>query len=59
MLSASQIAGFLNQLFIQNKLLKQPYFMHVDTNSEKLKVDRKFFDWAWSKMGVASLGVGL
>ena len=25
MLSASQIAGFLNQLFLQNKLMKQPH----------------------------------
>ena len=42
MLSASQIAGFLNQLFLQNKLMKQPYFLYVDTNSQRIKDDRKF-----------------
>ena len=43
MLSASQIAGFLNLLFPQNKSMKQPpHFLHVDTNSQKLKIDRKF-----------------
>ena len=30
-------------------------FLHVDTNSQKLKVNRKFFGWAWSKMGVANM----
>ena len=39
MLSASEITGFLNQLFLWNKLMKQPHFLHVDTNSQKLKVD--------------------
>ena len=39
----NQIAGFLNQLFLQNKLMKQPLFLHVDTSSQKLKVDQKFF----------------
>ena len=35
--------------------MKQPHFLHVDTDSQKLKVDRKIFSWAWSKMGVANL----
>ena len=39
----NQIAGFLNELFLQNKLMKQPHFLHVDTSSQKLKVDQKFF----------------
>ena len=26
MLSANQIAGFLNQVFLQNKSMKQPHF---------------------------------
>ena len=43
MLKANPIALFLNQLFLQNKSLKQPYFLHVDTNSQKLKVDLTFF----------------
>ena len=29
--------------------------MHVDTDSQKLKADQKFFRWEWSKMGVVSL----
>ena len=51
MLSTNQIAGFLNQ----NKLMKQPHFLYVDTNSQKLKVDPKFFGWALSRIGVANL----
>ena len=35
--------------------MKQPYFLHADTDSQKLKADRNFFGWAWSKMGVANL----
>ena len=57
MLSANQITGFLNQLFLLSKLMKQPHSLHVDINS--LKVDRKFFDCALSKMGVAKLVSGL
>ena len=59
MLSANQIAGFSNQPFLQNKSMKQPHFLHVDTNSEKLKVDRKVFSWASPKMSVANLVSGL
>ena len=55
----NQIAGFLNQLFLQNKSIKQPHFLHVDIDSQKLNVNRKCFSWAWSKMGVASLVCGL
>ena len=59
MLSAIQIASFLNQPFVQNRSMKQPHFLHVDTNSQKLKVDRKVFGWAWLKMVVANLVSGL
>ena len=59
MLSAIQIAKFLNQPFLQNKSMKQLHFLHFDTNLQKLKVDRKFFGWAWSEMGVANLVSGL
>ena len=45
MLSANQIAGFLNQPFLQYKWMKQPNILQVDTNSQKLKVDLKSF---WS-----------
>ena len=38
-----------------NKLI----FLHVDTDSQKLKADQKFIGWAWGKMGVASLVTGL
>ena len=59
MFSVNQIAGFFNQLFLQNKLMKQPHFLHVDTNSQKSKVDQKNFGWAWSKTGVANQVSGL
>ena len=55
MFSANQIAGFFNQPYLQNKSMKKPDFLHVDTNSYKLKVDQKLFGWAWLKLGVASL----
>ena len=55
MFSANQIAGFFNQPYLQSKSMKQPDFLHVDTNSHKVKVDQKIWGWAWSEMGVASL----
>ena len=39
MFSANQIAGYFNQPYLQNKSIKYPDFLHVDTNSQKLKVD--------------------
>ena len=39
--------------------MKQPHFLHVDTNSQKLKVDLKFFSWAWFRMGVTNLVSGI
>ena len=59
MFSANQIAGLFNQSYLQNKSMKQPDFLHVDTNSHKLKVDQKIFGWAWSEAGVTSLVTGL
>ena len=41
MLLANQITGFLNQLYLWKKMMKKPGFLHVDTNSWKLKVDQK------------------
>ena len=38
MLLANQIAGFFNQLSLHKKVMKRPDFLHVDTNSKKLKV---------------------
>ena len=34
-------------------------FLHVDTDSQKLNADQKFSAWAWPKIGVASLVMGL
>ena len=45
MLSAIQIAGFLYQVFLQGNSMKN----HVNTNSQKLKVDWKVFGEAWLK----------
>ena len=36
-LSANQIAGFLDGVYIQNKMMKKPDFLHVDKDSWKLK----------------------
>ena len=49
MLSTNQI----NQLFLQNILMKQRHFLDVDTNSQQLKVDPKLLGghgqkWMWS-----------
>ena len=55
MLPTNQIARFLNQLFLQNKSMKQPHFLHVDTKSQKLKANRNFFGWTWSKIDLANL----
>ena len=38
-----RLQNFLVNFFFLNKSMKQPHFWHVDTNSQKLKVDRKFF----------------
>ena len=53
MLSANQIAGFFNRLYLQKEIMEKLDFLHVDTNLSKLKVDKKTLEWAWSKMGVA------
>ena len=53
--SANQIAGFLNWLYLLNKMIKKPDFLHIVTDSWKLKVSWKILGWVWSKMGVATL----
>ena len=53
------LANQIHQPFIQNKSMKQRNSLHVATNSQKLKVDRKFFGWELSKMGAANLVSGL
>ena len=55
MLSANQIARFLNQLFLQNKSMKQCHLLHVDTTSQNLKVSQKIVGCPWSKMGGVNL----
>ena len=52
-------SGFFDQPYLQNKSIKWPDFLHVDTNSHKLKVDQNIFGWAWSEMSVSSLVMGL
>ena len=52
MFAANQITGFFNQPYLQNESIKQPVFLHVDTNSHELKVDQNFLGghghkWAW------------
>ena len=42
---ANQIPRFLNQLFLQNKWMKQSHISNVDANSQKLKVDQFFYGW--------------
>ena len=59
MFSANQIARFFNQPYLQSKSMKYPDFLHVDTNSYKLKADQKISGWAWSEIGVGSLVTGL
>ena len=49
MLAPNQIAEFLNRLYIWNKMTKKPDFLHVDTDSWKLKVDRKILEWDGQK----------
>ena len=39
--------------------MKKPDFLHVDTDSWKLKIIWKILWWVWSKMGVATLVSGL
>ena len=39
--------------------MEQTDFLYVDTGSQKLKDDPKFIGWAWTRMGVASLVMGL
>ena len=43
MISANHIAGFLNQLYLQKKLMKWSDFLHADTNLQKLKTNWIFF----------------
>ena len=38
---------------------EKPDFLHVDTDSWKLKVDQKVLWWAWSKMCLTTLVTGL
>ena len=59
MFSGNQIAGLFNQTYLQNKSVKYPDSLHVDTSSHKLKFDQKNLRWTLSKMGVASQVTGL
>ena len=39
-------------------MMKQPHFLHVDSNSQKLKVDQKCLVVNGQKIGVANLFLG-
>ena len=51
------------RIFKTNKSLEQndekAWFLHVDTDTWKVEVDWKILRWALSKMGVATLFLGL
>ena len=56
--STKHTAGFLHQLFLQNKLMKQPHFWHAGTNSHNLKEDDHLWGLAWSKNECGQSGDG-
>ena len=39
--------------------MEQTDFFHVNRESQKSEADEKVFGWAWSRIGVASLVMGL
>ena len=41
--------------YLRNEKMKKPHFLHVDTNTMKLKVDQKVLGLAWSLMIVPTL----
>ena len=58
MFSANQIAEFLNQTYLKTNQWNSLMFCML-VQIQKTKIWSKSFDWAWSKMGVASLVMGL
>ena len=59
MLSANQITGFLNQLYIQNKFDEIVWFLHADKSFSWFLHADKLFWWLWSKISVVTLIKGL
>ena len=54
-----KLQGFLiNHIYFQNKSMKQPDFLLVDTDS-KVIVDPNISGWTWSEIGEANLATGL
>ena len=47
-LLTNKIVGFLNQLYLENKIIENSEFVHLVTNSLKLIVDWKILGWTWS-----------
>ena len=45
--------------FFPEKSMKQPHFLHIDINSQKLIGNLKCFGWTWSRMDVANMISGL
>ena len=54
MLSANQVAGL-----VQNKLMKQSHFLHIDTNLQKFYIDLKFFWFGMVKNECDQSGLGV
>ena len=58
-LSQSDCKIFKSIIFPAEQIDEAASFLHVDTKSQKLKVEQEFFGWLWSKMGVANVVSGL
>ena len=52
--SANQVAGL-----VQNKLMKQSHFLHIDTNLQKFYIDLKFFWFGMVKNECDQSGLGV
>ena len=48
-----------NWLYLKNELMELNDFLHTGMISHTLKSDWKFWGWAWSELGMASLVTGL
>ena len=49
-LSANEISGFLNQLYLKSNYVNQRSFFHAEEDWKKIKGDLKIFSWVWSNM---------
>ena len=49
-LSANEISGFLNQLYLKSNYVHQRSFFYAEEDWKKIKGDLKIFSWVWSNM---------